>query len=156
MFEDTEYVGALDVVLDARRQQGRTEDEAQRRLDESRRRVDDARTALAELAEPAVGLISYVLAGKVNDDNGVRITEDRIDMALTVLDRVGIPKLRATAISASIAHAPSSPAPGSPGWEPPQVEDGDEEAELDVGSVDAQISAFLEGAHAARDLRGEK
>jgi hypothetical protein len=145
----------IELLVDSRRAQQDADAERQARLDTARRRVDQARMDIAELAAPAVAIIARRLAGITQDWDNRPITDERVEIALTVLDRVGIPKLRATAIAASIASAPSAPAPGSPGWAPPQVDSGGTE-ELDVGSVDAQISAFLDGARLARDLGREE
>lgn len=146
--------GEIELLVDRRVGQEGEDRERQAKLDAARRQVDDARLAIAGLAAPAVNLIGYRLAGRDVDWEGRPITEERIDIALSVLDRVGIPKLRATAIAASIAHAPTAAAPGSPGWEPPAVDAGDRAEELDVGTVDAQIAAFLDGARVQRDVDG--
>jgi len=150
----SEY-GEIELLVDQRLGQEDADRLRQETLDQARRQVDEARLAIASLAAPAVTIIGLRLAGRDQDWDGRPVTDGRVEMALAVLDRVGIPKLRATAIAASIAHAPSAPAPGSPGWEPPQVEGGAEAEELDVGTVDAQIAAFLDGARVQRDVSKE-
>lgn len=155
-FEDEGYSQALDVILTGQRQDREASDAREALMDEARRSVDDARMALAELAAPAVAILALRLAGADKDWDGRAVTDERVDAALTVMDRVGIPKLRATAVAASIAAAPTRAAPGSPGWEPAQVDGPGEAEQLDVGSVDAQIEAFLEGAKAARDLNRDE
>jgi hypothetical protein len=142
--------GEIELLADARRDNRDAEAKRQAMLDAARHQVDAARIAMASLAAPAVALIAARIHGEDADWDGRKVTDERIEMALTVLDRIGLPKLRATAIAASIAHAPHSPAPGSPGWAP-AVDGGDEAEELDVGSVDAQITAFLEGVIVGRE-----
>jgi hypothetical protein len=153
MHEDEGH-GSVELLVGSRREHENEEARRQAQLDEGRRNVDAARLAMAALAEPAVRVIAHRLLGDTIDERGVKVTDERLDAALAVLDRIGIPKLRATAIAASIAAAPTNAAPGSPGWEPPQVEGRDDEA-IDVGSVDTMISAFLEGAAAAQRMRDE-
>jgi hypothetical protein len=153
MLEDEGH-GSLELLVGSRREQEGADALRQQQLDAGRRNVDAARLAMAALAEDAVKVVACRLWGLTQDEAGVRVTDERLDAALVVLDRIGIPKLRATAIAASIAAAPTNAAPGSPGWEPPQVEDGANEA-IDVGSVDAMISIFLEGAAAAQRMRDE-
>lgn len=148
--------GEIELLVDRRVGQEGEDRARQERLDAARRKVDEARLAIAELAAPAVAVIGLRLAGADRDWDGRTVTDERVETALAVLDRVGIPKLRATAIAASIAHAPTSAAPGSPGWEPPAVDGAGGQEELDVGTVDAQIAAFLEGARVQRDVDGGK
>jgi hypothetical protein len=150
----SEY-GEIELLVDRRMGQEDEDRARAARLDEARRKVDEARLAIAQLAGPAVAIIACRLMGHTADWDGAAVTDERVETAMSVLDRVGIPKLRATAIAASIAHAPTSAAPGSPGWESPQVDAGGEAEELDVGSVDAQIAAFLDGARIARDVDGK-
>lgn len=156
MSQQNDYVGALELLVESRDSQDRAEDERRALIEQARAQVDDARTAIARLAEPAAAIVGLRLAGVDVDWNGDRITDARYEAALTVLDRVGIPKLRATAIAPSMAAAPRSPAPGSPGWAPEAKPRDDAEAELDVGSVDAQIDAFIHGAEAVARLRRER
>jgi hypothetical protein len=123
------------------------------RAESSRTLTDEARLALTQLALPSVSIIGARLLGLPADDNGVAITKDREDTAWEILSRVGVPRLRATAIAASISAATHAPAPDSPGWEPPDEDDDGEAKELDPASYDAQIEAFVAGADAARKLR---
>ncbi len=123
------------------------------RAESSRTLTDEARLALTQLAIPSVQLIGARLMGVETDANKRPITKDREDTAWEVLSRVGVPRLRATAIAASISAATHAPAPDSPGWEPPDEDDSDEAKELDPASYDAQIEAFVAGADAARKLR---
>ncbi len=154
--EDDILTGALELST-AHWQRSQADDRTvAERAEYSRQLADDARLALADLALPAVYIITQRLAGVEIDGNGKAITDDREDTAWEILSRVGVPRLRATAIAASISAAPNAPAPDSPGWVPPQLEDGDETKELDPASYDAQIESFLAGARAAKDLAGEQ
>lgn len=131
-------------------------EEQQRR---ARERVDTARLALAELAEPAVKLIACRLFGVDVDDAGRAIDADREKVAWEVLSRVGVPKLRATAVAASLSASPTSPAPiyGAYGVVDPgaSTDGASADGEIDAASVDYQIDQFLRGAEAARNLRME-
>lgn len=163
--------GSLEIMV---RQQAREQTDAEliaARAEEARMHADAARLALAHLAEPAVRVIAARLAGAPAeggqgalkagtfplDDEGRPVTREREDTAWEVLARIGVPRLRATAVAASIAAQTHAPAPLAPGWVDPALDgadDGREEdaKELDPASVDAQIVAFLEGARAQRDL----
>jgi hypothetical protein len=149
--EDDITHGALEILVDAQRGERDREREMAERAEAARTNADEARLALAQLAEPAVRLIAARLYGVEVDDGGRAVTKDREDTAWEVLSRIGVPRLRATAVAASIAAATRAPAPDSPGWDEGDDEEG-REKELDPASVDAQIEAFLEGARAARDL----
>ena len=154
--EDDILTGALELSTAHWQQEqiaGRTIEE---RAERSRLIADEARLALAELAMPAVKLIAARLAGVELDNNGKPLTDDREDTAWEILSRVGVPRLRATAIAASISAAPNAPAPDSPGWIPPQLDDEDEQQALDPASYDAQIDAFLAGAEAKSKLDGDR
>jgi hypothetical protein len=151
--EDDLPVGALELVIDARYRDESQSQEIADRAEHARGLADEARLALAQLAEPAVKLIALRLMGIDVDWQGKPVTDDREETAWEVLSRIGVPRLRATAIAASIAAATQAPAPDSPGWVPPTEEDEDEAAkELDPATIDGQIQAFLDGARAQRDL----
>jgi hypothetical protein len=154
MEEDTEYVGALEIVALDQRAKAHASSDRDERLRKARDLVDEARLVLSELAAPAVAVIALRLQGIDTDWDGRPVTIDRETTAMAILDRVGIPKLRATAIAASLMSSTTTPAPGSPGWESLPQGDGTD-GELDPSSVDAHIQAFLDGARVARDLRGE-
>ncbi len=115
-------------------------------------RIDEARLAISALALPAVQILAARLMGIDADDQGRKITESRELTALEVLDRCGIPKLRAHAVAASIASTAINPVEGHPGWVAPEIDGDETDRELDPGSVDAQIAAFLAGARAQRDV----
>lgn len=152
MEDDTEYVGALEVIAQNHRAQANADSDREEKLQESRFQVDEARLALSQLAKPAVAVIAMRLMGVDVDENGKPVTVDRESTALAVLDRIGIPKLRATAIAASMVSSTQMPAVGAPGWVP--LENSEDDA-IGVGEVDAHIDAFLAGARAAKDLAGE-
>jgi hypothetical protein len=158
VYDDNDIpMGSLELVIAHREDERSREQQAAERAEAARSQADDARLALTSLAEPAVRVIAARLIGLEVDDENRKITKDREDTAWEVLSRIGVPRLRATAIAASISAFTHAPAPGSPGWVPPEVEDGEdgEDLELDPASVDAQIQAFLDGASAARKLRGD-
>jgi hypothetical protein len=144
--------GALVHIVDSRQQQQSDQREMAERAEHARDLADQARLDLAELAAPAVALIACQLTGVPNDWNDKPINKDRVDTAWEVLSRIGVPRLRATAIAASIAASTQAPAPDSPGWVPEADDDEDEAAELDPASIDGQIDAFIAGARAQRDL----
>lgn len=156
MDEPAEHVPttALDIIVDSQREKSRQAEVDAEREARARGLADDSRLALAELAPMAVAVIACRLYGREYDPDGVLVTADREDTAWELLSRVGVPKLRATAVAASIFAAPTAPAPGSPGWEPPEVEGGETE-ELDPASVDAAIDSFFAGVKAQRDLGKE-
>lgn len=149
--EDDVTCGALEIIVQARQEEQNREREMAERAEAARISADEARLALAGLAEPAVRVIACRLAGFEVDWDGRAVTKEREDTAWEVLSRIGVPRLRATAVAASIAATTHAPAPGSPGWEPDE-DDGRDVKELDPASVDAQIQAFLDGARAAKDL----
>jgi hypothetical protein len=155
--EDDILTGALELSTAHWRREQDVDRTLEERAERSRMLADEVRLALAELAMPAVTLIAARLAGVELDDNKKPITDEREDTAWEILSRVGVPRLRATAIAASISAAPNAPAPDSPGWVPPQLDDGDgEQKELDPASYDAQIESFLAGADAKRKLDGDR
>lgn len=136
---------------------GERDAEAQREEQQrdAREKVDTARLALAELAGPAVALIAMRLFGQDVDSAGRKINADREKVAWEVLSRVGVPKLRATAVAASISASPTAPAPiyGAYGVVDQGASlDSEEQGEIDPMSVDFKIDEFLRGAAAARLL----
>lgn len=151
--EDEILSGALVHIVDYQQREKTAERSLAERAEASRSLADEARLALAELASPAVAIIACRLAGLPADWDGVPVSKDREDTAWEVLSRIGVPRLRATAVAASIVAATNSPAPGSPGWEPPESDDQEDVKELDPASVDAQIESFLAGARAQRELK---
>lgn len=151
--EDEILSGTLELLVDARQHQDRAEATIAERAETARQLADEARLALADLAGPAVAIIALRLAGSELDWDGKKVNKDREDTAWEVLSRIGIPRLRATAIAASISAQTQAVAPGSPGWVAPEIEeDADEVREIDPTSIDAQIESFLAGARAQKDL----
>lgn len=153
--DDPEHVHttALDVIVAGQREKANAARVEAEREQRARSIADDTRLALAEMAPMAVAVIACRLYGRPLD--GQPVSEDREETAWEILSRVGIPKLRATAVAASIFAAPQSPAPGSPGWAPPEVEES-EVVELDPASVDAQIDSFIYGADAAQKIAEDR
>lgn len=144
---------ALAILVDHDRAQHQADSERRTKMLEAQQRIDEARLAISQLAAPAVKILACRLMGVDVDSEGRKITESRELTALEVLDRCGIPKLRAHAVAASIAQSAMDPVAGHPGWVEPEVGRGDENGgELDPASVDAQIAAFLAGARAQRDV----
>lgn len=151
--EDEILSGSLELLVDYRARENAQQAEIADRAENARKLADEARLALADLASPAVAIIALRLAGAEIDWDGRAVNKDREDTAWEVLSRIGIPRLRATAIAASISAQTQIVAPGSPGWVAPELdEDANEIKEIDPTSVDAQIQAFLDGARAQRDL----
>ncbi len=155
-------VHALDLVLADHTGRRADQESASELADAARAKVDEARLQLAELAGPAVYLLALRLAGIENDNAGRAVTEDREKTALSVLDRCGMPKLRAHQIAASVVASSASPVAGHPGWTPTSGEGGvgvgadGEPGELDPSSVDAQIDSFMAGVRAAADLKRDR
>jgi hypothetical protein len=149
--EDEILSGALVHLVDHQQRERSAEQQLAERQEGARRYADEARLQLAELAAPAVAVIALRLSGSTEDWDGRTLNKEREDTAWEVLSRIGVPRLRATAVAASIVAQTSTPAPGSPGWEPDEIE-REEAAELDPASVDAQIEAFIAGARAQRDI----
>lgn len=154
MHDDDDILrGTLVHVIEAQQDQAAADRTIAERAEESRTKVDEARLAMAELAGPSVAIIACRLAGLPNDWDGRPVSKEREDTAWELLSRVGIPRLRATAIAASIAASTGAPAPDSPGWvDPEDADDSDQEKELDPATIDGQIEAFIAGARAQRDL----
>lgn len=148
--------GALELILDARRGENDAASAVREQSEKARAQADAARLALAVLAEKCCHVIALRLLGEPFDDAGRPLTKDREDTAWEVLSRIGVPKLRATAIAASMAASTHAPAPGSPGWVPPDDRADDEELELTGGEVDERIQAFLDGARLGADVRGKR
>lgn len=156
MHDDDDIVGsAIELLVDSSRREQSQQQEIVEKAQLARIQADAARLALAELAAPSVAVIALRLSGTTTDWDGRPITKDREDTAWEVLSRIGVPKLRATAVAASIAAHTAAPAPGAPGWEPPELDEEDEDKAIDVASVDSQIEAFLAGADVAKKMRAE-
>lgn len=165
-------VGSLELLVENRRQEQTAEQEMLERAEAARGLADEARLALASLAEPACRVIAARLMGAPAeggqgalkagefplDENGRPVTKEREDTAWEILARIGVPRLRATAVAASMAAATRAPAPNSPGWVSPELEGEDvedsEDSKVTPSEIDSQIAAFLEGARAQRDLGG--
>lgn len=153
-FEALELYGAH---ADEERDSAAQREERQR---EAREKIDQARIALAELAGPAVAIIALRLYGHDVDPSGRAVDSEREKVAWEVLSRVGVPKLRATAVAASLSASPSTPAPiyGAYGVvdQGGSLSAAGEQGEIDPTSVDYQIDQFLQGAAAARLLNDDK
>jgi hypothetical protein len=157
--EDDVITGAaVELLIDHQRREQDQQRQIAEKAEDARLKADAARLALAGLAEEAVRVIMYRLiaspaeggqgalkAGEFPlDEAGRPVTKEREDTAWEILSRIGVPRLRATAVAASIAAHTVSPGPGSPA------------AAIGVGEVDAQIEAFLAGADAADRLRARR
>lgn len=147
--------GSLELLVDFRQQEDQTRRELAERAEHARGLADEARLALAELARPACAIVALRLAGRDVDWDGRSITKDREDTAWEVLSRIGVPKLRATAVAASITAHTQAPAPGAPGWVPPRDDEEDGSFELDPATIDGQIESFLAGVRAGQELKDE-
>lgn len=167
---DDLFRGSLEILVQSRKQEQTAEDEMLARAEIARDLADEARLALSMLAEPACQVIAMRLLGAPAeggqgalkagefplDSNGRPVTKEREDTAWEVLARIGVPRLRATTIAASIAAQTRAPSPLSPGWVPPEDTDTEEENEDEATptEIDAQIASFLAGARAQKDLGG--
>jgi hypothetical protein len=169
--EDDVITGAaVELLIDHQRREQDQQRQIAEKAEDARLKAEAARLALAGLAEEAVRVIMYRLiaspaeggqgalkAGEFPlDEAGRPVTKEREDTAWEILSRIGVPRLRATAVAASIAAHTVSPGPGSPGWEPPEEDAEEGAAAIGVGEVDAQIEAFLAGADAADRLRARR
>jgi hypothetical protein len=148
MSDTHEHVTALDIVLQHQKDDRRDAKQGAEAKERARQNAEAARLSLAEMAQTCVQIVFARLNGIAVDGNGQPVTEEMEKTAWEVLSRIGVPKLRASAIAASISAAPEQAAAGSPGWvDPKSLEQGDD-VELDPASVDAQITAFFESVKA--------
>jgi hypothetical protein len=148
MDEERVHTTALDIVLKHQSDDRRDAREDNAARTRARQNAEAARLSLAEMAQTCVQVVFARLHGMQTTESGVPITDEMEKTAWEVLSRIGVPKLRASAIAASVSAAPEQAAAGSPGWvDPKSLEQGDD-VELDPASVDAQITAFFESVRA--------